>query len=129
MVDVFATNRVAKSIEFLNECARFGQICSKMSISYICFPYKIMTLLLGIYTYSAFYNSGHEFPPCFSARDVNFLRAEIEEVFKSGKHAVEEINKTNPQAAFAFTLFHCINSKSEPELSYEMDRCHVFSFI
>merc|ERR550517_394963 len=72
--------------------------------------------------YSAFYNSGHEFPTCFSKRDVNFLRKEIEEVFKSGKRAVEEINKTNPQAAFAFTLFDCIKGKSEQELSFETDR-------
>ena len=79
--------------------------------------------------YSAFYNSGHEFPTCFSKRDVNFLRKEIEEVFKSGKQAVEEIDKTNPQEAFAFTLFDCIKGKSEQELSYEMNRCPVLSLI
>ena len=79
--------------------------------------------------YSAFYNSGHEFPTCFSKRDVNFLRKEIEEVFKAGKHAVEEINKSNPQAAFAFTLFECIKGKSlnsEQELSFEMSRCPAY---
>ena len=80
---------------------------------------------------AAFYNSGHAFPACFSERDVDFLRKEIEEVFKAGKHAVEEINKSNPQAAFAFTLFDCIKGKrlaSEQELSFEMSRCPALSF-
>ena len=79
--------------------------------------------------FSVFYNSGHAFPACFSERDANFLRKEIEEVFKAGKHAVEEINKSNPQAAFAFTLFECIEGKSlasERELSFEMSRCPAY---
>ena len=72
---------------------------------------------------AAFYNSGHAFPACFSARDTDFLRKEIEEVFKAGKHAVEEINKSNPQAAFAFTLFECIKGKSLARGADVLSRC------
>merc|ERR1711874_607967 len=69
----------------------------------------------------------HEFPTCFSERDVNFLRKEIEEVFKAGKHAVEEINnESNRQTTFAFTLFECIKSKSlASELSFDRDSRNV----
>ena len=55
-----------------------------------------------------FCNFDQDFPACFSKRDVDFLKKEMEEVFKKAKYAVKEIYTS--EGVLDFTLFECIKS-------------------
>ena len=46
----------------------------------------------------------------------------IEEVFKVGQLAVEEVDKSDPKASFALSHFECLKSKSNKMEMANMDR-------